>query len=328
MRTTWALLMALTTGCGHKVSLSYLAPAQIDLGQDVERVLVLDRSDPSQMQIGRQVLDTLEGLSSGEGFELDSETRELALQGLREVLEQSDRFEVVSLGADGKARELRKLCDKADCDAVVALDKLDSDGFVVMEAEAQREGPPEYEATRSSAVDATFRVYGADGQVLDEAVLSVGADATVESDRPSEALAAATASGDLRADLAHQVGASYGRRIAPHERYAVRTLYRTGSPELKQAIDQVKSDDWQAASDIWRELAKSSDNAQVVAKARHNLAVAAELEGRLDRALQLARNADDVLSRSRTTQYTLALEHRWLDQKRLNKQMTESLAAN
>jgi hypothetical protein len=327
MRTTWALLVALSAGCGHKVSLSYLAPAEVDLGQDVERVLLLDRSDPSQMKTGKQVLDALEGLSSGEGFDLDSETRELALQGLRDVLQESDRFEVVTMSTGGKARELDKLCDKADCDAVVALDKLDSDGFVVMEAERTGEGKPEYEATRSSSVDATFRVYDADGLVLDEAVLSVGADAVVESDRPSEALAVAAVTGDLRGDLAHEVGASYGRRIAPHEELSVRTLYRTGSPELKAAVAEVRSGDWDAASAIWRELIQSSDDTKLVAKARHNLAVSAELEGRLDRALQLARNAADVLDRGRTERYALALEQRWVDQKRLDKQMPDALAA-
>lgn len=294
-----ALVALTTSGCGHKVALSYLAPAQIELGPNVERVLLLDHSEQG-----------------------DPETRKAVLQALHNTLERSERFDSVVVGEGAvRPREIHALCERVGCDAVVALDALTSAGFIEVEPRGGKNGlrAPVYTSTDEVSMDAHFRVTSDKGKPLDEATLSLTPDALPP--RSTDAI-----DNGLLDALAKTVGASYGQRIAPHEEVGVRTLYQTGSPGLRAGFVQAQAGQWSAAAESWREVAKSSPHANDVAKARHNLAVAAEREGRLDRALQLARNADDVLARQRTSEYVLVLEQRWVDNKRMSRRAPGSIA--
>jgi hypothetical protein len=135
-------VLTLLAACGHKVNVSYVSPAEVDLDLDVEKVLVINRSVAGTE--GQVVLDLAEGLATGEGFDTDRDTSEAALAALREVLEQTDRFEVVSFRVDGERvdtslwdgvldeRKIARLCASADCDAIVALDSLDTDTRLVL----------------------------------------------------------------------------------------------------------------------------------------------------------------------------------------------------
>lgn len=308
MRTIAAgcLVLAAHTisGCAHKVALSHTAPAEIELGKQIERVLLVDQSN-----------------------QIDIDARNVALQTLATELQKSERFDAVVTGrSDVRPRDIREMCEKIDCDAVISLEALTSEDFVEVEPRGGKNDskPPVYASGDDPSVSASFRTVSETGKVLDRAELSVSPDA-LPGPRGQ------TTDGELLSVLATEVGEAYAVRIAPHPEIGVRTLYASGAPELRLGVEQAESGQWKVAESTWREFVRAHANspgrARDVAKARHNLAIAAERAGRLDRALQLARNADDVLNRARTSEYVLTLEQRWVDQRRIAKSMPKTVAA-
>ena len=327
MRTPMMSLLPLLAACGHKVTVTWVSPAEIGLDSDIEKVLVINRSVAGTD--GQVVLDLAEGLATGEGFDTDHDTSELALDALRDILAETDRFEVVSFRVNGETvdtslwdgaldeRQIVKLCARADCDAIVALDALDTD----TRAQVALTDPVEktFEGTATTDLVATFRTYDADGDIVDEARMRVDGSATAEGDR-ADAMAAVRSAGGVQLDLAAEVGAAYGRRIAPHDTEAMRSLYRTGDERLRDAIDHVKANDWAGAADLWTDIVKKGSDRDE-AKARHNLAVYAEVTGDLARAVSLARKADVELDRARTHTYLLDLEARRIEARVLEQQL-------
>lgn len=330
MRTV-AQLVALSflVGCAHKVGLTYIEAAAVDIDTDLEKVLVINRSLPGSA--GERVLGAAEGLATGEGFALDVDASALALDALLDVLDDTDRYEVISFRADGRevdtslwdhpldAQDARRLCKRAECDAIIALDALDTDTVATMAAQGR---PRDRTFTGRTETDlvASFRVYDADGRIVDEVRLSADAAAESSASNRVDAAAALGAGPSLQAQVAAEVGAAYGRRIAPHEVSVERRLYRTGAPELGEAWRHAKDGRWAAATRIWRGLVETG-SAKDAAKAGYNLAVAAEARGDLDAAARLSARAHEELDRGRIGRYVDALAHRRADHERLAAQL-------
>ncbi len=328
---TLSIATILAAACHHKVEVSFIESAEIGLPGDVQTVLVVNRSQPKNA--GETILNVGEGLATGEGFDADYGTSVLALDALVAVLGETDRFDVLQLNIDGKrvdtsifdkpldARTAIKLCKRHDCDAVIALDSLDTDTVNRLIAEKERGEPTEFTGQTKSDIGATFRVYDGDtGATLDSAKLRSTEMAEATSERRYEAMATFDTGQQLQADLAWAVGETYGERIAPHQIIAQRPWYATGSAELRDAARLAKAGNWKRASGIWTRLLDNND-ARVVAKAQHNLAVFYELKGSLKRAQNLASRASRTLKRPKTRNYALDLSERISDQIELERQM-------
>ena len=317
--------LALASGCAHHVNVGYTVPAQVDLPADVETVLVVNRAVPKNA--GETVLDAAEGWITGEGFETDHDTTELALGAVVEVLQETERFDVVRATVAPSAagtslfdrpldtQTALRLCRRHDCDAIVSIDALDTDSAGSM----TRTGDV-HEGRTDSNIRATFRVVdGRTGQVLDQASLAAATSSENAGDRDTAA-AAASQGAVHQADLSYGAGLDYGRRIAPHQVVSMRPYYTTGDPQLREARRAVKAGRWGAAKRIWRQLTKG-DDPKLAAKAQYNLALAAEVEGRLERAHDLAREAAHRWGSGRNLRYVAQLGQRLEDQRRLEVQM-------
>lgn len=327
------LLIALT-GCGHRVDVSFVEPADIALPDEVQQILVVNRSLPGNA--GEAVLDATEALATGEGFDADRDTSAAALAELTRVLNETGRFEAEQLTLDPKrvdsglwagplsSRDAQRLCRVHDCDAIIALDALDADTFHTAVDEPREPGEaPQITAISETQVEATFRVYdGSSGAVLDTQRLAVGATDEVTGDA-REATAAFAAAPHVQRQLAAEVGSSYGARVAPHHAVASRPLYRTGHPQLRAASKAMRRGDQPRAMHLWRQLVRTGDLKEQ-AKARHNLAVAQEVRGDLERAWTLASRAAADLSRPRTNRYVTELELRMDQEERLERQLAST----
>lgn len=330
MRTGFSAVWAavVLVGCSHKVSVGWLESADVDLGSDVHQILVVDRVGPGNA--GESVIDAAEALLTGEGLDGDRDTAEQALRGLVAILEQTERYDVTVL-VDGKAadpaifggtmdeRAIAKLCKKHDCDAIVALDALDTDSATSVVRTRDATGPS-VEATSTTQLSATFRTYDADGTLLDSQSVRSAAEDSNEDDTAVGAVSGVVDPWALQQELAWEAGLIYGQRIAPHEVLDQRRLYATGSPELKAAMKHVRSGDWDGATAIWKEV-RASGSAKDAAKAQYNLAVAREVHGNLDRALALATKASVQLDSPRSRTYVADLSARIDDLERLSKQL-------
>jgi hypothetical protein len=331
---TLSITTVLAAACHHPVSVSFVEPADIGLPADVETVLVVNRSLPRNA--GESILNAGESLATNEGFDADYGTSLVALDALASVLGETDRFEVLQLNIDGKrvdtslfdkpldARTAIKLCKRHDCDAVIALDALDTDTINRVIGEKVAGEPPSFTGTADASIGATFRVYDGDtGAVLDTSKVHRHTSAETTSERRDEAMAVFGRNGQLQNHLARTVGNTYGERISPHIVSVQRGWYAVGSPELRKAALFAKADNWDRAARIWTKILDSED-AHDIAKARHNLAVHNELQGNLKKARNLASRAERTLSRPKTQGYSLAISERIADAEELERQMAGS----
>ncbi|MCB9670848.1 MAG: hypothetical protein H6736_04625 [Alphaproteobacteria bacterium] len=330
----FAALTFAMTGCAHKVNVSYLEAARIDVDQDIRTVLVIDRS---RARGAEHVLSAAEGAATGETYMLDADSAAIALEALEDVLDDGQRFEVVSFHVDGRAvdtsiwdremaaRKVRQLCRQAHCDAVIALDAFDSDTTTAVKPRKD-EKDVDFQATQDTDVVATFRMYDGDtGRVIDESRVTAGSSAASSTrDTPVQAL------NDLPYeaavfDGAAALGAGYGARISPHTVVDSRTLYSGGSDVMRKAHRAAKRGDLQRAVDLWAAEANSGDPG-VRAKALYNLAVAAEADGNLRRAARLARDASLAGGKKRMRTYVAVLEDRQDNASRVRSQLGRSVA--
>jgi hypothetical protein len=331
-------LAALVTlvGCSHRVEVAYTQAAQVNLGADVRQVLVVERVGAGNT--GESVIDFAEGVLTGEGLEGDRDATSAAVDGLVRVLGETGRFEVTEIRLDGRKvdenlfggamapKQVVKMCEKQGCDAIVAIDALDTDTTASITPIRTSAGL-DYDGRADTTLAATFRVYDADGALKDESRVRTGSTATVDgADTQAEAAAAVAVTPQLQVDLAWDAGAEYARRISPHAVVDTRRLYVTGHKDLREAWDHARAGDWKGAQRIWTALARTGDEKDA-AKATYNLAVVRERRGKLDEARTLARDAAADLGSSRARTYVATLGGRIRNEARVERQMAPEPAS-
>lgn len=331
MRGVWWLGTMALVGCTHHVDVAFTQAAQINLGADVQKVLVVERVGAGNA--GESVIDFTEGVLTGEGLEGDADTTSAAIQGVLDTLRSTGRFQVTDIRVEGRGidenlfggtmapKQVMKICERSGCDAIIAIDALDTDTAATITMDRDPNFGPEFDGQADTTLTATFRVYEKDGSLRDESRVRTGTTASVtDADTRAEAAAAIAVTPQVQTDLAYQAGAEYGARISPHAVVESRPLYTSGAPGLKAGWKLAKAHDWKAATAAWREVAKSGD-AKDAAKARYNLAVVKERRGNLEGARVLAKEAASSLSRGRTRDYVVTLNQRIANRERVERQM-------
>lgn len=333
MRSGWMFGALALVGCSHKVNVAYTQAARIDLGADVQKVIVVERVGAGNT--GESILDFAEGVLTGEGLDGDADTTSAAIRGLVDTLNTTKRFDVLEIRVDGRGvdqglwggtmapKQVVKLCQKAGCDAIIAVDALDTDTVASITVDRDPQFGTDYDGQADTHLTATFRVYEKDGSLQDESRVRKGTTTSVSgADSRAEAAAAVAVTPQVQRDLAYDAGSTYGARISPHAVVDARKLYTTGSPELHDAWRKVKDHDWPGAVAIWKQVAKG-DDVKAAAKANYNLAVAKERRGKLDEARTFAKAAVADLSKARTRDYVATLDGRIRNEKRVDHQMSE-----
>ena len=115
-------------------------PADITVSQDVQNVVVVNRSRPSKENLPGNIV---EGLISGEGIGADRKGAEYCVDGLVNMLTNSERFTLknidgIELKGTGTSafpipldwNEVMSICGSYDSDALLVLETFDSDSWV------------------------------------------------------------------------------------------------------------------------------------------------------------------------------------------------------
>jgi tetratricopeptide (TPR) repeat protein len=326
----WILL----SGCGPKIELEVMEPAEVDVPQTIRRVGVLDRS--SARGLGESVLGVLEAAASGETLEADRNGRAAALQALVDVLRASPRYDHVELlvvhrRASGTSlferevdwRAAREIAGEAGVDAIVALEAFDSDTRLHAAPETGAEETQSWSATRKTDVLTSWRLYEpGERRVVD--VLRETRTARAWNGEGATRAAALAALPDARntvISVAGLAGEAYARRIGPATVLVVRRYYARGDDRLEAARASVRAGDWDGAAAQW-EAAAASDDPKVRGRARFDLALRREVQGDLRGAIDLARQAAVDLDNGRARAYLAELERRRVDAQRVEAQVS------
>ena len=114
-------------------------------------------------------------------------------------------------------------------------------------------------------------------------------------------------------------GKQYGFRISPMWIKVRRTYYTGKSDDLKLAKSHVKTRDWDAAIDIWKDLVDNPDD-KIARRAAYNMAIVSEIKGGLDTAIEWANKAKK-LGEKKADSYINTLQRRKLDEEKLKQQL-------
>jgi len=328
------------SGCGAKLNLEVLAPAQVTVPAHIQTIAYVDRSRPKN--VGQGILGALEGAVSGEAIGADKAGRKTAAEGLVTLLQESPRFDVVVSEIDKKElgsslfdkamgpELVEKICGTLVCQGVVSLEALDSDSSTHFSTQAGSKtvdgksvATTEWTANRTTHVLTAWRLY------------DVTTGAVIDNLRDYNTVRTWTGTGKTRGaakrDLPGQVrtvkavaldaGSNYGRRIAPHYVWVTRAWFGGGSDEMKAAKRKVKMDDWAGASEIWAGVAETADDPKLQGKAHFNMALAAEVGGDLDAALAALKAAADKMKNRKIGVYMRAIQQRRTNRQTLWEQM-------
>jgi len=340
-----ALVTLLASACMPKANLRVLQPASVDVPADIQVIGVIDRSSPNNA--GQQVLGSLEALVTGETVGADRQGRAAALDAAIRVLEESPRFTVVRPTIGRAARgglwdqeldfaTVRRICERAGCDALLSLDAFDSDSQLQVNGvsvaslsnptrlarQVAHLDPSDISADSRTSVTASWRLYDADQRVVvDELRDHARTYRWQDSGSLVDVQRALPLAGASVANAGTSAGAAYAARISPSWQWLERRYYASGDPRLRSAKRYVKAGDWEGAMRVWQGMMDSA-SPRARAKASFNLALAFEAQGDFGKALASAREAAVGLHNGKARDYVFVLEQREREEARLARQMT------
>jgi len=333
-----SILFFITSCTTSSVVVSMQRPADITLSQDIKTVVVANRTTPSKKNLAGNII---EGLVSGEGIGTDKRGSEYCLDGLVNLLSNSDRFTPKNIGelelkGTGTAsfseplkwKKVSKICKSYDADALIVLETFDSDSRIVfgrpITRTVKRKGVKIKEVRHKAILEmkivSGWRIYDNLNKVIvDEnkftelKEFSAWGNSRKEAERnlPYRSIAIKQ-SGDF-------AGIQYGKRISPVWIQAKRIYYVGKEDAFKQASKSVKANKWDDAINIWKEVANLNDK-EIASKASFNMALASEIKGYLDAAIDWAKKAK-ALGDKKANSYISTLNKRKQDQQKLNQQL-------
>ena len=142
MRNLFYLLLIFGfASCGvSSVVVNVQRPADISVPQNIQKVIVANRSTPGKGNVANNII---EGLVTGEGIGSDKKGSEYCMMGLTEMLSGSERYELknageISLKGTGtstfppllKWEKVNSICDSYGADALIVLATFDSDSRI------------------------------------------------------------------------------------------------------------------------------------------------------------------------------------------------------
>jgi hypothetical protein len=313
-------------------------PADITIAQDIQNVVVVNRSRPSKDNLAGNIV---EGLISGEGIGVDRKGAEYCVDGLISMLGNSERFTPKNVGGielkgTGTAafpiplawNEVKSICGSYDGDALLVLETFDSDSRTIVGAPVARTRKVKgikvkelrYPATLIMSVESGWRIYDVHKKlIIDENKFTEIKEFKAWGDSPELAQLNLPSKRMAIKRSGIYAGEQYGFRISPMWVKVNRTYYIGKHEELKNAKQYVKRGDWDTAIEIWMPLTDDVD-VKISARAAFNMALASEIKGSLDTAIEWAKKAQK-LGDKKAYNYINVLQKRKMDEEKLKQQL-------
>ena len=325
--------------CSKKnVSLSVLKPAPITIGQHIKSVVLVDRTEPEN-----KVLNTIEGILTGEGIGKDKQAASQSIAGLNQTLTKSPRFEVKQAlerykgSGSGSVMPsplawniISALCEKYSADAVIVLETYDSDFIITnTEKDVQEKNADgttrtvhKYYAEGLASVKLGYRMYDPKNMTItDQYLFNNSKKWNAAGNSIADAAAQLINRNSAVNTVSESAGREYGARITPLYTRVNRTFYKKGKNEaIKTGTRMADVSDWENALNKWKEASNSGD-AKTRGRATLNVAVAYEVLGDLDNAKLWAQKAYTEYNNKIARQYVGTINQRMNDEARLKDQL-------
>ncbi len=336
---TGILIISVLSSCvTSTLVLDVQRPADITISQDIQNLVVVNRSRPSKANLAENIM---EGIISGEGIGNDRKGAEYCVEGLSNMLVNSERYTLknaagMELKGTGTSSfpiplnwsEVKSICDLYDGDALLVLETFDSDSRTIVGSPItktkKRKGVKvkeiRYPATLTMEIQSGWRIYDVEKEnIVDENKFIEEKDFIAYGSSPEEAVNNLPSKRYAVKESGIFAGRQYGFRISPMWVKVRRTYFIGKHDRLKLAKSYVKSRDWNAAIEIWKDLTNDLDN-KTARRAAYNMAVASEIKGGLDAAIEWANKARK-LGEKKASRYINVLHLRKINEEKLKQQL-------
>jgi hypothetical protein len=306
------ILASFLFSCQKQIALTHLKPAEINVSPEVQRLLLVDRTEPES-----QALSVITGLLTGEvPFEVRNAVG-ATLSSLQNELNTSPRYEVIRATERLKGglfsqtypralswEEVESLAARYNADAVLALELFNSDWIVTDRAKQitvkEGTGKDARDVVVSGVyvegvanVSVGYRLYDPITRTItDQHRYSKTNTWSAEARNKTQAMANLITKVAATEYVGRMAGLSYAHRIAPMYVNINRGLYSQSKygNSLQQGAREAEVGQWEKAIGTWQKgLATADDKA--ASRLLYNLAVAHEVLGQLDLAQQFAGEA-------------------------------------
>ena len=332
------LVVGLSSCTTSSVLVNVQRPADITITKDIQNVVVVNRSRPSKDNLAGNII---EGLISGEGIGADRKGAEYCVEGLSNMLSNSERFSLKNVGGielkgTGTSsfpiplswNEVKSICGSYDGDALLVLETFDSDSRTIVGAPVARTRKVKgikvkelrYPATLIMSVESGWRVY----DVNKERIIDVNKFTEIKEfkawgNSPENAQLNLPSKRIAIKKSGVYAGEQYGFRISPIWIKVNRTYFTGKHDDLKLAKSYVKRGDWDAAIEIWKDLVNNTDE-KVARRSAYNMAIASEIKGGLEAAIDWAEKAQKM-GEKKAYVYLNVLHRRKMDKEKLKEQL-------
>jgi len=332
-----AILSMCLLSCTAHISLPITRPAAITVDKNIKSLALVNRSVPAS-----RVLNTIEGVITGEGISMDKEGAEQALQQLSSTIARSERFnvkltsEIIKEGrVDNTMADpmnwatIERLCRTYQVDGIIALELFDSD-FIITKGKREKGGEKEGEKTKivffaegMAQVNIGFRLYDARNRsITDQHKFTHKSNWKTEAPSLRAALNKLIDRRKAVLQVSRNSGASYAKRIIPSVVYASRPYYKKPkkNTNFSMAVRQAQSGDWEGALESWKKASQSTHR-KTAGRAIYNAAIVFEVMGELQTAKEWAQKAWVEYKVKKARDYAVILEYRMRDEEKLRMQM-------
>lgn len=336
---TGVLIISVLSSCvTSSIVLDVQRPADITVSQDIQNVVIVNRSRPSKENLAGNIV---EGLISGEGIGHDRKGAEYCIQGLSNMLLRSERYTLKNAGGmelkgTGTAsfpipldwNEVISICGSYNGDALLVLETFDSDSRTIVGAPITKTRKIKgvkvkelrYPATLIMELQSGWRIYDVKNKnIVDENRFTEVKEFEAYGSSPDDAIRRLPSKRNAIKESGIFAGRQYGFRISPMWVKVRRTYFTGKHDDLKLAKSYVKSGDWDAAIEIWKNLVNNSDK-KIARRSTYNMAIASEIKGGLDTAIEWANRAQK-LGEKKAYKYLNVLHIRKRNEEKLKQQL-------
>ena len=333
------LITSVLSSCvTSSVMLDVQRPADITVSQNIQNVVIVNRSRPSKENLTGNIV---EGLISGEGIGHDRNGAEYCMEGLSTMLLKSERYSLknsvaLELKGTGTAvfpipldwNEVTSICDTYDADGLLVLETFDSDSRTIVgspitstrKVKGVKVKEIKYPATLIMEIQSGWRIYDIKNKIIvDENKFTEVKEFEAYGFSPDDAVRNLPSKSSAIRESGIFAGQQYGFRISPMWVKVRRTYFTGKHDDLKLAKSYVKRGDWDAAIEIWKKLVNHSDN-KIARKSTYNMAIASEIKGGLDTAIEWANKAKE-LGEKKAYNYINVLHIRKMNEEKLKQQL-------
>ncbi|MCB0687783.1 MAG: hypothetical protein KDC53_14710 [Saprospiraceae bacterium] len=332
--------------CKPATQLQVIKPAAINLPDHINALATIDRSKPSS-----GFVDVLEGGVTGESIHQDRNGRRRALEVLTATLTRTPRFKVIDTGLEYTGSEtgstfntplpwdeIEHICQKFGADAVIAIEKFDSNNFRDVTSRKRKTKDKDgkeieetvFDAKQTVEVNLGWRIYDPSTKtIIDEVdVTDSGSDSETGRKSDKEARENLDDPRQVTYRVSETAGRKYAERIAPIWITVSRRYYKKTKGSYQEAMAKAgrlfETDNWEGAVDIWQNILSSADaDVELKGMASYNMAVACEKRGLLQAALDWAQKSYGEYGNKKGRNYVSTIRNRIQDQEILEQQLKQ-----